>query len=111
MPDDTLDDDVDDLQDKKTTGRPEERIDADRHLRAIAKRASVEDVSLHDLRRSAIARWTRKLPRHVVQRRAGHSSIPTTIKFYLSVQPDELERAKGALSIALPSDPKRTQEA
>jgi len=39
----------------------------------------------HDLRRSCITNWARRLPIQTVQHLAGHSSITTTRRFYLAV--------------------------
>lgn len=41
----------------------------------LAKRAGVGDVCLHDLRRSCLTHWARKLPSHVTKELAGHSSM------------------------------------
>jgi len=59
------------------------------------KRAGVSKCTLHDLRRSCIANWAVVLPIHVVQKLAGHSVIRTTRRYYLAVQENDLERAKG----------------
>jgi len=45
------------------------------------------------------------------QRLTGHRSITTTLKYFLSVQPDKLMRAKDAVALALLSDAKRTRTA
>ena len=82
-----------------------------RGFRAIAKRAGIKDISVHDLRRSAITHLVRKLSSHVVQRLAGHSSITTTLKYYLSAQPDELMQAKAAVALTQLSDARRTETA
>ena len=65
-----------------------------RDLKVICRRAAIEEFTLHDLRRSCITNWAQKLPIHVVQRLAGHSSIETTRKYYLSVQKSDLAAAR-----------------
>ena len=42
---------------------------------------------------------------HVVQQLAGHSSIKTTQQYYLSVQEDDLEKARRVQSAVLEVDP------
>lgn len=83
-----------------------------RSFKAIIRRAGVNPCTLHDLRRSCITNWARELPAHVVQRLAGHSSLETTVRYYLSVQQEDLERARrvgDALGLgADQTDPKLT---
>lgn len=55
--------------------------------------ANVALCTLHDLRRSAITNWARRLPIQVVQTLAGHASIGTTRKYYLAVCREDLRRA------------------
>ena len=56
-------------------------------------RARLEKFTLHDLRRSAITNWSKKLPIQVIQVLAGHSSISTTRKYYLAVRPEDMSSA------------------
>ena len=82
-----------------------------RRLATLRKRAGVAPFSYHDLRRSCITNWARHLPAHVVQKLAGHSDIKTTQRYYLSVQSEDLERAKRIQSMLLgeaATDPKLT---
>jgi integrase len=65
-----------------------------RSIQLICKRAEVESFTPHDLRRSCITNWARKLPIQVVQQLAGHSNIATTRKYYLSVQSSDLNSAR-----------------
>ncbi|MCY2954673.1 MAG: hypothetical protein NTU53_22305 [Planctomycetota bacterium] len=44
--------------------------------------------------RRRLRRPARHLPIHVVQKLAGHSDIKTTQAYYLSVQHDDLEKAR-----------------
>jgi len=53
---------------------------------------------MHELRRSAITNWAKKLPIQVVQELAGHSGISTTRKYYLSVRPEDLASANKFLN-------------
>jgi integrase len=65
-----------------------------RQFRSILKRAKLFDYTFHDLRRSCITNWARHLPAHVVRKLAGHSSLETTMRYYLSVQENDLIKAK-----------------
>jgi len=65
-----------------------------RRFKTLCRRAGVGPYTLHDLRRSCITNWARALPTHVVQKLAGHSDIQTTQQYYLSVQEDDLEKAR-----------------
>jgi integrase len=65
-----------------------------RRFKTLCKRAGVGPFTIHDLRRSCITNWGGRLPIHVVQQLAGHSDIKTTQQFYLSVQDDDLIKAK-----------------
>jgi len=86
-----------------------------RRYKTICRRAGVGPYTIHDLRRSCITNWARNLPIHVVKQLAGHSDIKTTQQFYLSVQPDDLSKAKAVqgemlknIPQANPTDPKLT---
>ncbi|UCE50797.1 MAG: site-specific integrase, partial [Phycisphaerales bacterium] len=59
--------------------------------------------TLHDLRRSCITNWSKKLPIQTVQQLAGHSSIETTRKYYLSVQQSDLNMARRVQSKVMTS--------
>jgi len=65
-----------------------------RSLKVIYRNAKVGFFTPHDLRRSCITNWAKKLPIHTVQQLAGHSDITTTRKYYLSVQKRDLELAR-----------------
>jgi integrase len=65
-----------------------------RKLAALRKKAGVSAWTLHDLRRSCLTNWARELPVHVVQKLAGHSDIKTTQKYYLIVQPEDMNKAR-----------------
>jgi integrase len=86
-----------------------------RRFGTLCKNAGVGRYTLHDLRRSCITNWARHLPIHVTQQLAGHSDIHTTQGYYLSVQNDDLAKAKrlqtklmNGLSSAPATDPKLT---
>jgi len=80
--------------------------------KATRRHAGVAPCTLHDLRRSCITNRARELPAHVVRRLAGHSSLETTVRHYLSVQKEDLERARRVGDVldlgADPTDPKLT---
>ena len=64
-----------------------------RDFPALCDKAGIEQCTPHDLRRSAITNWAQKLPIQVVQKLAGHSSISTTRKYYLSVREEDFDTA------------------
>ncbi len=76
-----------------------------RKLTTLQKKAGLAKFSYHDLRRSCITNWAKHLPAHVVRKLAGHSDIKTTLRYYLSVQEDDLEKARQIQSQILESDP------
>lgn len=65
-----------------------------RSLEVICRKADVEFFTPHDLRRSCITNWAKKLPIQIVQQLAGHSNMTTTQKYYLSVQKSDLKVAR-----------------
>jgi len=77
-----------------------------RRFKTICRRAGAGTYTIHDMRRSCITNWARSLPIHVVQQLAGHSDIKTTQQFYLSVQPDDLSKAKAVQGRMLRNIPK-----
>jgi integrase len=82
-----------------------------RNFAVLRKLAGVEKFTFHDLRRSCITNWAKRLPVHVVRKLAGHSEIKTTQQYYLSVQEDDLELARQVQSEILKAgltDPKLT---
>ena len=60
----------------------------------ICKAAEVVPATIHDLRRSAITNWARRLAIHIVQDLAGHASIVTTRTYYLSVSEGDMNEAR-----------------
>ena len=74
-------------------------------LATLRKAAGVSKFTSHDLRRSCITAWARYLPIHVVQKLAGHSNINTTRQYYLSVQEENLEKARCVQSAILNGRP------
>jgi len=72
-----------------------------REFNKIRCQAGVAKCTLHDLRRSAITNWAKKLPIQVVQQLAGHSSITTTRKYYLAVRPEDFALANKWLNLIL----------
>lgn len=65
-----------------------------RSLEVICRKAKVEFFTPHDLRRTCITNWAKKLPIQTVQQLAGHSNMTTTQKYYLSVQKSDLKVAR-----------------
>ncbi|UCE46301.1 MAG: site-specific integrase [Phycisphaerales bacterium] len=68
---------------------------------AICRKAGVTKCSLHDLRRSAITNWAKKLPIQVVQQLSRHSDIKTTRQYYLAVRLEDLQSANRPLNSIL----------
>jgi integrase len=77
-----------------------------RRFKTLCRKAGVGRYTVHDLRRSCITNWARKLPIHVVQQLAGHSDIKTTQQFYLSVRPEDLAEVQNVASSLLAQLPK-----
>ena len=73
----------------------------DKNFRLLQSKAGIEKCALHDLRRSAITNWAKKLPIQVVQQLAGHEDISTTRKYYLSVRSEDLASANNFLNKVL----------
>lgn len=65
-----------------------------RRFKTLCQQAGVGPFSIHDLRRSCITNWAQRLPIHVVQQLAGHSDIQTTEIYYISVQAEDLAKAR-----------------
>jgi len=65
-----------------------------RRFKTICRSAGVGPYSIHDVRRSCITNWARRLPMHVVKELAGHSDIETTQRYYLSIQPEDIRKAR-----------------
>ena len=59
----------------------------------LRKKAGIDKCTIHDMRRSAITNWAQHLPIQVVQQFAGHSSITTTRKYYLTVRSENIASA------------------
>jgi len=87
-----------------------------RRFKTLCRRAGVGPYTIHDMRRSCITNWARHLSIHVVKQLAGHSDIRTTQRYYLSVQPEDVNRAQAIQAAILGripdndlTDPKVTQ--
>jgi len=72
-----------------------------RRFKTICRRAGAGPYTLHDIRRSCITNWAKHLPIYVVQQLAGHSDMRTTQRYYLVVQPQDLEKARAVQSLLL----------
>ncbi|NIP28982.1 MAG: tyrosine-type recombinase/integrase [Phycisphaerae bacterium] len=60
----------------------------------ILRTAEISDGCFHDLRRTAITRWSNNLPPQDTQALAGHADIKTTLTYYSAVSSNLLERAR-----------------
>jgi len=76
-----------------------------RDFKVICQRAGVAECTIHDFRRSCITNWARRLPAHVVRKLAGHSSIETTMRYYLAVQDGDLIQPRNVSNEVLSADP------
>lgn len=76
-----------------------------RDFNRITKAAGVHNVSLHDLRRSAISHWARKLAAPIVMELAGHTSIATTLRYYVSIRDSDMAEAREVIATAMQLDP------
>jgi integrase len=76
-----------------------------RDWKLICNRAGVEGVTFHDLRATSITEWFEQgMMPHEVQRLAGHSSIETTMNYYVGIRESMIDRARQASSAALGTD-------
>ena len=80
-----------------------------KNFKSMAHRAGVVNVTLHDLRRSCITHWARKIAAPVVQALAGHSDIHTTLRYYVSIREPDMAEARDVTAQVLLVDPKWTQ--
>ena len=77
------------LLDDRIRTTPDENV---RGWRGILSSTGIEG-TFHDLRRTAITRWSWCLPPQELKKLAGHSDIATTMKYYAAVRSDVLRRA------------------
>lgn len=76
-----------------------------RNWKVICKHAGIDDVTFHDLRATCITEWFEQgMMPHEIQRLAGHSSIETTMKYYVGIRETMIGRARQASSTALNGD-------
>lgn len=70
----------------------------------ICKKAGVKDATFQNLRATCITEWLEKgMMPHEVQRLAGHSSIDTTMNYYVGIRESMIDRARKASSSGLES--------
>lgn len=63
--------------------------------RQILKRAEIKSGTFHDLRRTCITEWLENgLQPHEVMKLAGHSSIETTLKYYVATRRNLVDKAR-----------------
>ena len=63
-------------------------------FKTICRQAGADIYTFRDMRCSCITNWARQLPIYVVQQLAGHSDMRTTQRYYLLVQPEDLDKAR-----------------
>ena len=70
-----------------------------RDWKQICKKVGAEDLTFHDLRSTCLTEWLEKgMMPHEVQRLAGHSSIETTMNYYVGIRESMIDRAREASS-------------
>jgi integrase len=72
-------------------------LNANRDFKRLVKKAEIKptgSLSLHTLRKCAGKNWADALPPHVTKELMGHSTIATTMKYY--VQVDDSQRTRAA---------------
>ena len=71
--------------------------------KATCRRASIEDLHFHDLRREAACRWFEAgVPLHHIRDLLGHADISTTSR-YLAVTPTGMTTQRTPTSFSIPS--------
>ncbi len=53
-------------------------------------------VTLHDLRRTCITNWTKRVNIQTAQKLAGHNNVETTLTYYAAATQDQLDKAREA---------------
>jgi len=69
-------------------------------FRRLRQTAVLQSGTFHDLRRTCLTKWSYALPAHELKKLAGHASIETTMRYYLGVGSDVLDRAKHATNLS-----------
>lgn len=85
-----------------------------KRFQSLCRRVGSRTYTFHDMRRTCITNWAGQLPIHVVQQLAGHSDMRTTQRYYLSVQPQDLDKARAiqaSLLGTIPEDGYRQSKA
>jgi len=73
-----------------------------RNWKVICKHAGIDDATFHDLRATCITEWFEQgMMPHEIQRLAGHSSIETTMNYYVGIRETMIGRAREASSATL----------
>ncbi|UCC31426.1 MAG: tyrosine-type recombinase/integrase [Phycisphaerales bacterium] len=75
-----------------------------RDFKAIVRKAGILDATLHDLRRSCITHWAKRLAAPVVQELAGHVDIKTTLTYYVTIRDEDMSEAADITARTLLSD-------
>lgn len=83
---------------KYTSSRTTIENNFTRHFKQIKTLAGISSGTFHDLRRTAITNWFYQgLSIIEVMRLAGHSKYETTLRYYLHVKDDLVDRARQAI--------------
>lgn len=85
------------IQQMRQAGKMEERLRTtpDENVRPWRNILSSTNIvgTFHDLRRTAITRWTWNMPAQNVKKLAGHADIATTMQYYAAVSSDVILQA------------------
>lgn len=80
-----------------------------RDFQVLIGKAKIARATIHDLRRSCITHWVKSLTAVVVNELAGHVDIKTTLKYYVSLRPEDLSEAREVSANAMLLDTNWTQ--
>lgn len=74
-----------------------------KNFHGLVSKAGVQTACIHDLRRSAITHWARKLASPIVKDLAGHSDINTTLRYYTKIREADKAEARTVTANAVAS--------
>jgi integrase len=87
-------------KDGRAWGNRDMLLNANRDFKRLVKKAGIKptgSLSLHTLRKCAGKNWADALPPHVTKELMGHSTVATTMKYY--VQVDDSQRTRAAAAV------------
>ena len=79
----------------KLTPRVAQKLDENRRPWSLClETCDIHDLTFHDLRRTAITRWSRQMPPQDLIKLAGHADIKTTMQYYARPSDDIFDIAR-----------------